>query len=395
MADPGPRPLASPDQPACLTDPLSVHGLRKLQRDQPDRWAITLGSYLPDPPTLTADMAVRWALMRGTLDWDAMQKLGAAAFRRHRQSCARAVQVAGTVKLGEITDDVLREVRGKLVRKQVASESISRTLTILRKLARTYAEETGSKVLVTSRPTRVVASRVFVRPTKRPLWSPEEIARLLAMTRDRGARVAVALAVGCGMGPGEVLHVAVGDLDLKKHLVVVHGEDRSDAARVMPLPPWVEDLVRDYIAGYGRQGRAESPWLFPATRDPRGPRGDFSRLLQAAHKRAGGLDQHPPVTLLAVRRTFQWACLRGGLPRECVRGTWSIESGGDFPPWWPKLRKLVRVEWKTLTGLDRERWPRGCTSFVRTVAGLLPSDLVEARRRMLREPPPLPPSAAG
>lgn len=65
-------------------------------------------------------------------------------------------------------------------------------------------------------------------------------------------------------------------------------------------------------------------------------------------------------------------------------------KSGEWPSWWPRLQKLVRVEWKTLTGLDRERWPRGCSSFVRSYNGLLPSDVVAARRKMLYEPPPLP-----
>ena len=394
MASPGPRPTASPATPACLQDPLSVVGLLRLQREQPDRWAIIVADHLPALPTLAPEMSVGTALRGAVLDWDAMQRLGPSAFRRHRQSCAKAVQVAGKLKLGEITDDALKEIRGKLVRKGMAAESTSRTLTILRKLARALADETGSEPTVTSNPTRVVASKVFVKPISRPLWSPEEVSRLLAVLRDRGARVAVALAVGCGMLPGEVLHVAAAaDLNLKKHIVVVHGADRSDAPRVMPLAPWVEDLLRDYIAAYGRQGRPVSPWLFPAPRDPRRPRGDVTRLLQAAHARAGGLNHLPAPTLRDLRRTFQWAILRAGLPRECVRGTWSMMPG-EWPTWWPKLNRLIRRDWATLTGLDRERYPRGCTSFVRSYEGLLPDDVVEARRALLRDPPPLPASSA-
>jgi integrase len=394
MAPTGPRPCTSPDIPACLLDPLSVHGLRRLQREQPDRWAIIVADHLPDLLTLTTDMSVGTALRGAVLDWDAMQRLGPSAFRRHRQSCSAAAKAAGRIKLGDIDDAALMEIRGKLVRQRVSSETTSRTLTILRKLARSYAEETGSEPLVTSNPTKVVAARAFQKATSRPLWSPEEVSRLLAVTRDCGARVAAALAVGCGLTPIEVLHVAAADFDLKKHLLVVHGLDRSDAPRVMPLPAFVEDLLRDYIAAYARQGRPQSPWLFPGPRDPRQPRGDFTRLLQAAHARSGGLGHHPPVTLRDLRRTFQWAILRAGMPRECVRGTWSMTSG-EWPPWWPALQKLVRSEWRSLTGLDRERWPRGCTSFVRSYDGLMPMDVVDARKKLHCEPPPLPSSSAG
>ena len=394
MADHGPRPTASIDLPACLLDPLSVGGLRRLQREQPDRWAIIVADHLPDLPTLAPEMSVGTALRGAVLDWDAMQRLGPSAFRRHRQSCAAAAKVADRLKLGEITDEKLLEVRGKLVRQRVAAEGTSRSLTILRKLARSYAEETGSEPTVTSRPTRVVAARAFVKAPKRPLWSPEEVSRLLAVLRDRGARVAVALAVGCGLQPGEVLHIALGDLDLRKHIVVVHGVDRSDPPRVMPLAPWAEDLLRDYIAACGRQGRPQSPWLFPAPRDPGQPRGDFGRVLQSAHKRASALKRHPPATLIALRRTFQWFALHGGLPRECVRGTWSMQPG-EWPTWWPGLQKLIRRDWSTLTGLDRERYPRGCSGFVRSYGGLIPKDVAAARRALLQEPPPLPPSVAG
>ena len=391
MADHGPRPSVPSDIPACLLDPLSVVGLRRLQREQPDRWAIIVADHLPDLPVLTGEMTVGVALKGAALDWQAMQRLGPSAFRRHRQSCAQAAKFAGKLKLGEINDAVLLEIRGKLVRKGIASESTSRTLTVLRKLARSYADETGTEVAVTSRPTKVVAARAFVPATSRPLWSPEEVGRLLAVLRDRGARVAVALAVGCGLLPGEILHIALGDLDLRKHLLVVHGADRSDPPRVMPLAPWVEDLLRDYIQHHARQGRRQSAWLFPAPRDARQQRGDFTRLLQSAHKGTGGLDHHPAVSLRDLRRTYQWVVLRAGLARECVRGSWSMTSGA-WPPWWPALQRLVRRDWTTLTGLDGERWPRGCTAFVRSYAGLLPSDVVAARRALLREPPALPPS---
>ena len=350
--------------------------------------------YLPGLPVLSGDMTVGVALRGAVLDWQAMQTLGPSAFRRHRQSCAAAARVAGKLKLGDIDDAVLVEVRGALVRKRVAAESTSRVLTILRKLARSYAQEVGAEPLVTSRPTKVVASRAFVKPPARPLWSPEEVARLLAVLRDRGARTSAALAVGCGLQPFEVLHVAVADLNLAKHFIVIHGEDRGRPVRVMPLPPWTEDLLRDYIAAYARQGRPESPWLFPAPRDPRQPRSDFTRLLQAAHVGCGGLDHLPAPTLRDLRRTFQWAILRAGLPREAVRGTWSMQPG-EWPSWWPALQRLVRRDWSTLTGLDRERFPRGCASFVRSTNGLLPSDVAEARRKLGQEPPPLPASVAG
>ena len=68
---------------------------------------------------------------------------------------------------------------------------------------------------------------------------------------------------------------------------------------------------------------------------------------------------------------------------------------GEWPSWWPKLQRLMRRDWTTLTGLDRERWPRGCTSFVRSYEGLLPRDVAEARRKLVQDPPPLPASVAG
>jgi hypothetical protein len=58
---------------------LSVHGLRKLQRERPGEWASTMASYLPDPPALTPEMTVRTAITAGVLDWQAMQRLGPSA----------------------------------------------------------------------------------------------------------------------------------------------------------------------------------------------------------------------------------------------------------------------------------------------------------------------------
>lgn len=382
-----PRPV----MPGCLRDPLSIAGLRKLQREQPD-WAAVVGDHLPEPPELVPTMTTRAALKVGVLDWNALRRLGANGYRRHRQACGLAAKIAGAMKLGQITDAELKQVAVGLGRRKIAPESASRALTVLRALARALAEETGGEPQVTSRPARrPPGRRTRRRRAKRPLWSPEEVAALLAALRDRAARVAVALAVGCGLMSGEVLHLALADLDLKKRVVLVHGADRSKRARVMPLPAWVVDLIQDYLG----LRRLRSSWLLPSSRDPRKPRGDFNRLLQAAQRRAGGLHHHPPVTMRDLRRSFQAVVIRGGLPSEAVRGTWVIPTGGSFPSWWPRLQRLVRVEWKTLCGLDRGRWPRSARSFVKSYGRLVPEDVADVRRLRLREPPPLPASVGG
>lgn len=380
-----------PANPDCLSDPLSIVGLRKLQADRSD-WAVVLAQHLPDPPALAADPTVHAALAAGVTQLDALQRLGAPAVRRHRQSCHRAADIAADLKLSEITDASLQLVREGLQDQGIASDSITRSLTILRTLARAWAAESGCLPRVTSRPTKSHSSAS--KPTSRPLWTPEQVAELLAATRDRAVRVAVALAVGCGLQPGEVRHVLHADVDPQQHRLLVHGASRTSAPRVMPLANWVVDLIRDDMRHRQRSGCPPSPWLLPASRDARKPRADFTQALQVAQTRAK-LQHLPPVSLRTLRRTFQWFAVHAGLPREAVRGTWTLGSDGAAPPWWPRLQRLLRRDWRTLCGLDQERWPWSGGEMVMTADGLLPEDIAGARRKIPQEPPPLPASVVG
>ena len=373
--------------PPCLTNPLSVRGLRRLQRDHAD-WAVLVARSLPEPPSFTADLTVMAALSAGVLDWDALQRFGQHTFRRHRQAASHAVEaVSAKLKLSEITDDALQITRGKLEHQGLAPESITRAITILRKLARAWAAEVGREPRVTSRPTH--ASPQAAKPVSRPLWTPQQVSQLLAALRDRGVRVAVALAVGCGLQPGEVLHVAQVDVDLRKHLLAVHGADRSKPPRLMVLAPWCEDVIKDHVAHWTGP---PSPWLLPSPRDAHRPRGDVGGALQTAQRAVPRLDTMPPVTLRTLRRTWVSVALHGGLPDEVARGTWKLHMNGALPPWWPRLQRIARRDWTTLCGLDPDRWPPP-SKLVQTRWGLLPADIAEARRAVPTEPPALPPSA--
>jgi integrase len=369
----------------CLLNALSITGLRRLQSTRAD-WAIVVAQHLPESPELTAELSVKDALAGGVLDLHALQRLGAHAFRRHRQSARYAAAVAGHVQLGHLGDAVLQQARVELERLELAPATITRVLGLLRRLARAWAAEAGQEPHVTSRPTR--ASSKTTEPHQVPLWTPKQIAQLLAATLDRGVRVAVGLAVGCGLAPGEVRHVHVEDLDLQRHLVAV----RNKHARVMPMPPWVEDLIRDHLSAWQGHGAPQSPWLLPAPRDPRRARGDLSGPLRAAQQHAG-LGDLPRISMRILRRTWQWAALHAGLPRAAMRGSWSMAHGGAPPPWWPQLVRHARKDWRTLTGLDPRRFPRDGT-MTRTRDGLLPAWIVEARRARPTIPPPLPASAA-
>ena len=378
----------SPSAPApCLLDPLSVGGLRRLQRDHAD-WAVRVARHLPDGPDLATDPTVRDALSAGVLDFDALQRLGPHAFRRHRQAARHAVKAAGQLKLSQITDDALQVTRRKLECEGLAPESITRSLTLLRRLARLWAAEAGQEARVTSKPTRRTTNAR--EPGPRVVLSPEQVAQLLAALRDRGVRVAVALVVGCGLHPGEVLHLAQVDVDLRKHLLAVHGADRSKPPRLMVLAPWCEDVIKDHVAHWTGP---PSPWLLPSPRDRLRPRGDVSKLLQTGQRAVSELASLPPVNLRTLRRTWVSVALHGGLPDEAARGTWKLGPNGALPPWWPRLRRLARGDWKTLCGLDRDRWPSSCGDLVPTSHGLLPVEIAEARRPVPTEPPTLPPSA--
>ena len=382
------RPLdMAPAVPKCLRDPLSVAGLKRLQSDRPRDWHVVVGHHLPPVFVLAADTGVSAALEVGVLDREALRTRSPDGFRQHRAAAALASRLAGKLRIDEIDDDALQNLRRRQESIGHSSDRITRTLGVLRRLHAHWAAEVGLQSLSPLRPTH--SAQKAPTPISRPLWTPAEVHRLLAVLRDRGARVAVGLAVGCGLTAGEI--EAVQYADLQKHRVLVFGTDRTNSPRVMPTPSWLEALIADHVQHWRRAGRPVTPWLLPSPRDPRRPRRGYSRLLQSAQQRTEGLDHLPPATLRDLRRTWQWFTIHGGLPEGVVRGTWRVEAG-SYPTWYPRLQQLVRVEWTHLR-LDPERFPR-CANFVRSGGALVPSDLAEARRKLAQEPPPLPAACA-
>ena len=369
--------------PKCLSEPLSVAGLKRLQQDRPRDWRTIVEDHLPPLFTLAPDTSVSAALEAGVLDRDALRTRSTDSFRQHRTAAALASRLCRKLRIDEIDDDALQDLRRRQESIGHSSDRITRTLGVLRRLHTFWAAEVGQAPSVTSTPTRSTSKAP--KPVSRPVWSPSEVHRLLACLRDRGARVAIGLAVGCGLTPGEV--EAVRYQDLQQRRIVVFGEDRSRPPRVMPTPPWLEAIVADHVQYWRQAGRPETTWLLPSPRDPRRARRGYSRLLQSAQRRTEGLGHLPPATLRDLRRTWQWVAIHAGMPDEAVRGTWKIEAG-SYPAWYPRLQQLCRVEW-TYLGLDPERFPR-CANFVRSGGALVPADMAEARRTLLREPPPLP-----
>ena len=176
---------------------------------------------------------------------------------------------------------------------------------------------TGVKFLfrVTLRRPDLVAEFYGVRaPQTIPLvLSPEEIERLLAMTKTLRLRVMLSLAYGCGLRAGEVVRLRAGDIDSAQNIIrIVQSKGRKD--RHVMLPPGVLNLSRQWWkerptthdAGMAPQDR----WLFPGR--VRAKPMTTRQLNRLFHQAAQAAAIRKRVTLHTLRHSFATHLLERG-----------------------------------------------------------------------------------
>src|SRR5262249_4256290 len=101
-----------------------------------------------------------------------------------------------------------------------------------------------------------------------PVFSPEEVDRVLTMATSLKARAMPTLAYGCGLRAGEVVRLRAGDIDSEEMIIrVVQSKGRKD--RHVMLPPEVLRLLRQWWKARPiKHGVApEQLWLFPGRSD--------------------------------------------------------------------------------------------------------------------------------
>jgi site-specific recombinase XerD len=150
----------------------------------------------------------------------------------------------------------------------------------------------------------------FIPLGKRPktlptVLSTDEVARLLDAARPGRDRVLLQTAYACGLRVGELLHLAVGDIDSARMVIVVRqGKGAKD--RLVPLSARLLGELRTYW-------RMHQPrlWLFPGLKPgrPLHPAG-VQRWFHRA-RRAAGIDK--PATPHTLRHSFATHLLEAGV----------------------------------------------------------------------------------
>jgi len=183
---------------------------------------------------------------------------------------------------------------------------------------------TGVKFLfrVTLRRHDLVAEIYHLREPQKipPIMSQDEVARLLANTTSIKARAMLSLAYGCGLRPGEVIRLRVGDIDSDRNIIRIV-QSKGDKDRQVKLPTTVLELLRRYwperSTKYDADFRPEQRYLFPGRRpyEPLTARQQNRLFHQAAD--AAGITK--PVTVRSLRHSFATHLLDAGVDVRVIQ----------------------------------------------------------------------------
>jgi len=183
---------------------------------------------------------------------------------------------------------------------------------------------TGVKFLfrVTLRRHDLVAEIYHLREPQKipPIMSQDEVERLLANTTSIKARAMLSLAYGCGLRPGEVIRLRVGDIDSDRGIIRIV-QSKGDKDRQVKLPATVLELLRRYwperSTKYDADIRLDQRYLFPGRRPymPLTVRQQNRLFHQAAD--AAGITK--PVTVRSLRHSFATHLLDAGVDVRVIQ----------------------------------------------------------------------------
>jgi len=141
------------------------------------------------------------------------------------------------------------------------------------------------------------------QPQKLPqVLSVDEVARLLAGSKNPKHRAALAVAYGAGLRASEVVHLKVTDIDSTRMIVRVNqGKGRRD--RYAMLSPSLLELLRAWWRHGHAQGQMRpGGWLFPG-RNPVNPL-STRQLNKACHLAADAAGLKRRVSMHTLRHSF-------------------------------------------------------------------------------------------
>ncbi len=304
----------------CTADATSVVGLRALVREHPDDWRERLRRGVPGRVRIHRGLTLRAVLEAGA--WPRlMPKPGGSAegLRQPRASARRLVERMGGLAILRIDEQVVRAVQAQIEAEGVSGAQISRDLSLLRRVVRSYQLLMGEPGLVRARTpgnTRRGPGRARKVP---PVWVGVEI---MKRARSISVKGRVALACGGGLREAESQRLRVMDVDPKGSRVWVralkNGAPMEDRGRWVDLPEWVMVVVMARVMEvwvYGTEAL-----LFSRPGKPREAARSCAKAVRAICE-ASGVGLPDVYTLGELRRGWQAVARANGLCHRLMRGT--------------------------------------------------------------------------
>jgi integrase len=373
--------MRSPDpRPACLDDPLSVHGLRRMARSRP-QWADLVVATRPRSFSLTPETTIELAFRSGA--FGRLYPRGPHDLDRTYADRGSTKRLAGVFvgrPIGSFTDADLRAYAdGGLGGTPASANTRERDAALLRAALHRFAEVCGvpSSLDARARP----------RPGRRnrPPRAPQaEVILFVLAAALRPLRRAMALALGAGATPAELARVVVSDVvqlrDGQVFVLLGTGQQR----RAVALPPWCTQILVDgTTAEWWRRPQRPLIGLSPEA---------LQRALRTAAQKAN--IEAGSVTLTRLRAAWQAILGSRGAPRAVLRGRWGLPPRAERRGprhWSERARSLyapslaLATRWKVLSE-PPGGWPEHALKR--------PSGRTRPWEREVKAPrlPPLPPS---
>lgn len=141
------------------------------------------------------------------------------------------------------------------------------------------------------------------KPQKLPqVLSVDEVARLLAGSRNPKHRAALAVAYGTGLRASEVVHLKIADIDSERMIVRVN-QGKGQRDRYAMLSPSLLEILRAWWrCGHAQGKMLLGGWLFPG-RNPANPL-STRQLNTACHRAATAAELDKRISMHTLRHSF-------------------------------------------------------------------------------------------
>jgi len=187
----------------------------------------------------------------------------------------------------------LRRFQLQLVEQGVSSTTINATLSGL----------TFFFGVTLDRPSALKRMSRVRLPQKLPqVLSVDEVARLLAGSRNPKHRAALAVAYGTGLRASEVVHLKVADIDSDRMILRVN-QGKGQRDRYAMLSPSLLEILRAWWrCGHAQGKMLRGGWLFPG-RNPVNPL-STRQLNHACHRAATAAELDKRISMHTLRHSF-------------------------------------------------------------------------------------------